>query len=293
MVKNLKGHLKIFLWLVLMVPAGLVLGATPVFAGDPLPQDLIRQVGFDQRLGESVPLDLGFTDSTGNPVVLGDYFGEKPVVLSLGYYECPMLCSLVRNGLFESLKKLDTFSIGQDFEVVIVSIDPNETSEIAQVKRTESMLNYGRSTSPEGWNFLVGNEESIQALAASIGFRYAYDPKIDEYVHPSGVLVLTPQGKIARYFYGIDFPANNLRLGLVEAAEGKIGSPVDQFLLTCYHYDPVSGEYTLAIMNIIRIIGGITVLIVGGALFFMLKKDRNKPVNPVSPNPENQKLKAH
>ncbi|RME98382.1 MAG: SCO family protein [Chloroflexi bacterium] len=290
MTDFLRQGLKTWIWLGVVLFTGLVLNNTPAFADDPLPQDLIKQVGFDQRLGEQVPLDLEFTDSTGNPVRLGDYFGNKPVVLSLGYYECPMLCSLVRNGLFESLKKLEAFSIGKEFEVVIVSIDPDETPEIAEVKRMESMLGYGRSTSPEGWNFLVGDQENIKALADSIGFRYAYDPKIDEYVHPSGVLVLTPQGKIARYFYGIDFPANNLRLGLVEAAEGKIGSPVDQFLLTCYHYDPVSGEYTLAIMNIIRVIGVATVLIIGGVLLFMLKKERG---GPTMPNPQNQKLKAH
>jgi protein SCO1/2 len=248
-------------------------------AEDPLPQDLIRKAGFDQKLNAQLPLELQFTDSTGQVVRLGDYFGDKPVILSLGYYECPMLCSLVRNGLFESLKAL-SFTIGQDFEVIIVSIDPSETPEIAEIKRRASIIEYGRSTSGEGWNFLVGTEENIKQLADTIGFRYAYDTRIDQYVHPSGVVVITPAGRVARYFYGIEYPSQDLRLGLVEAANNEIGSPVDQFLLTCYHYDPVSGEYTLAIMNIIRIVGVTTVLIIGAALFFMLRRDWTKPASP-------------
>jgi protein SCO1/2 len=257
----------------------LALGGPVIHADDPLPQDLIKQVGFDQRLDAQLPLELPFTDSTGKAVTLGDYFRDKPVILVLGYYECPMLCSLVRNGLFESLKQLD-FTVGQDFEVVIVSIDPGETPEIAEVKRKASMMQYGRSTSATGWNFLVGDEANIQQLAAAIGFKYTYDPKIDEYVHPSGIIVVTPQGKIARYFYGIDYPAQTLRFGLVEAAANKIGSPVDQFLLICYHYDPASGEYTLTIMNIVRMIGGLTVAVIGGAVLFMLWRDWRKPASP-------------
>ena len=251
----------------------------PAQAQEPLPQDLIRQVGLDQKLGESIPLDLAFTDSLGQPVKLGDYFGQKPVILSLGYYECPMLCSLVRNGLYESLKQLD-FTVGHEFEVVIVSIDPAETPEDADVKRQVSIMNYERGTSGDGWNFLVGEEESIRQLAEAIGFHYTYDAEIDQYLHPSGIVVLTPQGQLSRYFYGIDFPAQDLRLGLVEAADNQIGSAVDQFLLLCYHYDPVSGKYTLFIMNIIRMIGLLTVVIIGGVLFLMLRRDRNKTLTP-------------
>lgn len=255
------------------------LGATPAAAQDPLPQDLIKLSQFDQNLDAQLPLDLTFTDSTGQQVKLSNYFGDKPVILSLGYYECPMLCSLVRNGMFDSLQQLD-FTIGEDFQVVIVSIDPDETPEIAEAKRRASMMEYGRSTSPEGWNFLVGAEENIKQLADTVGFKYAYDPKIDEYVHPSGIMIVTPQGRVARYLYGIEYPATDLRLGLVEASQNKIGSPVDQLLLTCYHYDPVSGEYTLAIMNIIRIVGVSTVLIIGGLLLVMLRRDGGKPTTP-------------
>ncbi len=253
----------------------LLVWAPPVLAEGPLPQDIITQVRFEQKLDAQVPANLSFTDSTGKAVTLGDYFGDKPIILDLGYYECPMLCSLVRNGLFESLKQLD-FTVGQDFTVLIVSIDPGETPDIAEVKRRASMMDYGRSTSTDGWNFLVGPEDSIKQLADTVGFKYVYDAEIDQYAHPSGVVILTPEGRVSRYFYGIEFPPTTLRLGLVEAAANKIGSPVDQLLLACYHYDPVSGEYTLAIMNIIRIIGVATVALVGGAVFFMVRRDSRK-----------------
>lgn len=266
----------------LTLSLGLLLGlsAGPAQAQGPLPQDLIRQVNFEQKLEEQVPLDLPFVDSNGQTVRLGDYLGQKPVILSLGYYECPMLCSLVRNGLFESLKALD-FSVGEEFELVIVSIDPRETPEIAEMKRQSSLVEYGRSMSGEGWHFLVGEEPAIGALAEAIGFRYAYDPKLDQYAHPSGIVILTPEGKIARYFYGIDYPARDLRLGLVEAADNKIGSPIDQLLLMCYHYDPVSGEYTLLIMNIIRAVGMLTVVGLAGFVYFLLKREPNRSAGPV------------
>ncbi len=249
-----------------------------VLAQENLPQNLIRQVSFEQKLDEQVPLHLTFTDSTDRAVRLGDYFGEKPVILVLGYYECPMLCSLVRNGLFESLRALD-FSVGEEFELVLVSIDPNETPGIAEMKRRASVMEYGRSMSDEGWNFLIGEETSIAQLADAIGFRYTYDSNIEQYLHPSGIVVVTPAGKISRYFYGIDYPAQDLRLGLVEAAANRIGSVTDQLLLLCYHYDPVSGEYTFFIMNIIRVIGGMTIAVIGGLLFFMLRRDRPKAVS--------------
>jgi protein SCO1/2 len=251
-------------------------GLTPAQAQEPLPQNLIREVGFEQKLDSQVPLELQFIDSTGQAVHLGDYFnGTKPVILDLGYYECPMLCSLVRNALFESLKTLN-FTVGDEFEVVIVSIDPGETPEIAETKRRASMMSYGRSTSDEGWNFLVGEEESIQKLADAVGFQYTYDANIDEYVHPSGIIILTPQGRVSKYIYGIDYPARDLRLALVEAAKSKIGSPVDQFLLMCYHYDPAEGQYSLFITNIIRMLGAATVVVLGLVLFIFLRRERRK-----------------
>lgn len=260
-----------WLWLVLLL--GFSIG--PVQAQGPLPQDLIRQVSFEQKLNEQIPLDLSFVDSTGQAVRLGDYLGQKPVILSLGYYECPMLCSLVRNGLFESLQTLD-FTVGEEFNLVVVSIDPAETPEIAEMKRQASLVEYGRSRAGDGWHFLVGQEEAIRSLAGAIGFHYAYDPKLDQYAHPSGIIILTPEGKIARYFYGIDYPARDLRLGLVEAANNQIGSPIDQLLLLCYHYDPVSGKYSLLIMNIIRLAGFLTVAVLGGFVYMLFRRDPNR-----------------
>jgi protein SCO1/2 len=225
---------------------------------------------------------LEFTDSTGQNVRLGDYFGDKPVILSLGYYECPMLCSLVRNGLFESLQKLEYFTAGEDYEVVVVSIDPAETPEIAETKRRVTVMSYGRSVdgqldeSGRGWNFLVGDEDSIATLADAVGFRYTYDPKIDEYVHPSGIMVITPEGRISKYLYGIQYPALDMRLALVEATDNKIGTAVDQLLLTCYHYDPAEGQYNLFVTNITRIAGLATVAIIGAVVGLFLYRDRHK-----------------
>jgi protein SCO1/2 len=272
---------KLHISLVILLTA-LLTGLTPTQAQEPLPQDLIREVGFEQKLDSQVPLELQFVDSTGQAVHLGDYFNEsKPVILDLGYYECPMLCSLVRNALFESLKALE-FTVGDEFEVVIVSIDPGETPDIAETKRRASIMSYERSMSDEGWNFLVGEEESIQKLAEAVGFQYTYDANIDEYVHPSGIVILTPQGRVSKYLYGIDYPVRDLRLALIEAAEGKIGTPVDQFLLMCYHYDPVEGQYTLFITNIIRMLGAATVVIFGLVLFVLFRRERHKNVSAPS-----------
>jgi protein SCO1/2 len=254
----------------------LLVGAVPVQAQDELPQDLLKKVGFEQKLDTQLPLDLEFTDSTGQNVRLGDYFGDKPVILSLGYYECPMLCALVRNGLFESLQGLEYFTAGEDFEVVVVSIDPDETPEIAETKRRVTVMSYGRSMADQGWNFLVGDEETIVALADAVGFSYTYDPNIDEYVHPSGIMVVTPEGRISKYLYGIQYPALDLRLALVEASQNEIGTAVDQFLLTCYHYDPVEGQYTLFVTNLIRIAGFVTVAIIGLVVGIFLYRERHK-----------------
>jgi len=275
-------YLRSFYLILTLILLGLVAETGPVQAQGDLPQDLITKVGFDQNLDAQLPLDLEFTDSTGQNVRLGDYFGDKPVILSLGYYECPMLCSLVRNGLFESLQKLDYFTAGDDFEVVVVSIDPAETPEIAETKRRVTVMSYGRSVngqideSGRGWNFLVGDEDSIATLADAVGFRYTYDPKIDEYVHPSGIMVVTPEGRISKYLYGIQYPALDMRLALVEAADNKIGTAVDQLLLTCYHYDPTEGQYSLFVTNLTRIAGIATVAIIGAVVGVFLYRDRHK-----------------
>jgi protein SCO1/2 len=212
---------------------------------------LLLDVGIDQKLGGQIPLQLTFRDETGATVRLGNFFGEKPVILALVYYECPMLCTQVLNGVVRSLKEV-RFEAGQDFQFVVVSINPLETPRLAQTKQQLYAGLYIRPGAEHGFHFLTGEDSSIAPLAQAAGFRYAYDPETRQYAHASAIIVLTPEGKISRYFYGIQYPARDLRLGLVEASAGKIGSPVDQILLFCYHYDPATGKYGLVILNIVR-----------------------------------------
>ncbi len=251
--------------------------AAPVQAQNPQPDDIIEGVRFEQKLNEQVPLELTFQDEAGRTVPLGDYFGQKPVILVFAYYDCPMLCTLVLNGLLDSLQEI-SFNPGQEFEVVTISIDPNETPELAADKKDVYLTMYGRPGVENGWHFLTGDESSIQPLAEAAGFFYQYDAERDEYAHPTGIMILTPAGKIARYFYGIKYPPTDVRLGLVEAAAGQIGSPVDQLLLTCYHYDPALGKYNVVIMDVIRLAGlsttGILAAVIGA---FFWRERRKKP----------------
>ena len=202
----------------------------------------MQKVGFDQRLNEQVPLDLEFTDEAGQPVKLGDYFGDKPVILVLAYYRCPMLCTLVLNGLAQGMMDVP-FDVGKEFQVVTVSFDPRETPELAAAKKKTYIERYGRPGAAAGWHFLTGSAASIKKLTRAVGFRYAYDARLDQFAHASGIMVLTPAGKISRYFYDVKYSGRDLRLGLVEASENKIGSPVDQILLYCFHYDPTEGSH--------------------------------------------------
>jgi protein SCO1/2 len=237
----------------------------------------LREVGFDQRLNEQVPLDLVFRDESGKAVQLGDYIGTdptRPTVLALVYYECPMLCSLVLHGMLGSLKAL-SFDIGDEFNIVTVSFNPKETPELAAAKKKQYVESYGRPRAAEGWHFLTGREEAIQQLTQAVGFRYTYDHETNQYIHASGIVVLTPQGKISHYFYGIEYAPRDLRLGLVEASANKIGSPIDQVLLFCYHYDPATGKYGFLIMNAIRVAGFATVLALGTFIIVMLRRDRH------------------
>ncbi len=231
---------------------------------------MLRDVGFDQRLNEQVPLDLKFTDETGAVVTLNDYFGKKPVVLVLAYYRCPMLCTLVLNGLVQGMRGMP-LAIGTDFNVVTVSFDPRETSELAAAKKKTYVADYGRPGAAEGWHFLTGQPEAIEKLTRAVGFRYVYDAAQDQYIHTSGIMVLTPQGRLSRYFYGIEFPARDLRLGLVEASANKIGSPTDEVLLYCFHYDPATGKYTASILNFVRAGGVLTVLALAGMVWFLCR----------------------
>lgn len=234
---------------------------------------LLRDVGIDQKLNGEVPLDLTFVDETGQSVQLRKFFDGKPVVLALVYYECPMLCTQVLNGLVRSLKEIK-LDAGRDFNVVAVSINPRESAELAATKKRVYAGIYARPGGEQGWHFLTGPEAASKALAASVGFRYAYDPVTGQYAHASGIMVLTPEGRISRYFYGIEYLSRDLRLGLVEASANKIGSPVDQLLLFCYHYDPTTGKYGLVILNVIRAAGIATVLAIAGFMVVMFRRER-------------------
>jgi protein SCO1 len=231
------------------------------------------QVGFDQRLGAQLPLDLVFTDESGRAAPLRTFFGQRPILLSFVYYNCTMLCPLLLDGITRVLRPI-AFSAGEAFDVVVVSINPHETAAQAAAKKLEILQRYERPGAAAGFHFLTGTQESIQALTAAAGFRYAYDPKSDQYAHPAGILIVTPEGKIARYYYGIDFSPRDVRLGLIEAANNTIGTPIDQVLLLCYHYDPLTGTYGVVIMNIIRLAGLVTVLALAGYMLVMFRRDR-------------------
>jgi protein SCO1 len=219
---------------------------------------ILKDVGVTQKLNTRLPLDVVFNDETGREVTLGAFFGTRPVLLVLSYYECPMLCPEVLSGMIGSIETL-SFNAGKEFDVVVVSFDPGETPAMAATKKQFWTTRYGRKGTQDGFHFLTGRQESIAALTKAVGFQYAYDAKIDQYAHPAMLTILTPDGTISRYLFGIDFPARDLRLALVEAADGKIGNAIDQALLYCYHYDPLSGSYGLAILNVVRV-GGLLVL---------------------------------
>jgi len=257
--------LLVILLLVSTVSAqGLTAGSTP---------SALARIGIEQKLDSQLPLDLEFRDESGKTVKLGQYFGEKPVVLSLVYYECPMLCTLVLNGMVRTFRTLE-FEAGKEYDVVTVSIDPKETPELAKAKKQQYLESYGRAGAASGWHFLTGSENSIQQLADSVGFRYTYDEKTGEFGHASAIMVATPGGRLAKYFYGVEYPPRDLRLGLVEASADKIGSPVDQILLYCLHYDPMTGKYGVVIKNVLRLTGFATVALLGTFIGVMLFKER-------------------
>jgi protein SCO1 len=237
---------------------------------------ILRNVGFDQRLNEQVPLDIPFVDDEGRPVTLGKYFGEsKPVILVLAYYRCPMLCTQVLNGLVQGMRDMP-FTIGKEFRVVTVSFDAHETTEMAAAKRRTYLHSYGKPEAAEGWHFLTGSEQSISRLTRAVGFRFAYDPLSDQFAHAAGIVLLTPSGKISRYFYDIHYSGRDLRLGLVEASRNKIGSPIDQILLFCFHYDPTAGKYGAAIMNLVRAGGVLTVIGLGVMFGLLIRGERRR-----------------
>ncbi len=253
-------------------------GSAPLYSPRPelgptgtgLPQPL-REVKIEQRLNEQVPLDLKFRDEAGREVALGEYFkGEKPVVLSLVFYKCPMLCDQILTGLLGGLRSIN-FDVGKEFEVVTVSFDPRETPELAAEKKQNFVQRYNRPGAGDGWHFLTGEQESITRLTEAVGFHYNYDPQTDQFAHAAGIMVLTPQGRLSRYFYGIEYFPKDLRFGLIEASDNKIGSLADQLLLYCYHYDPATGRYGPVVMRIMRV-GGVATVLGIGALVLVLRR---------------------
>jgi protein SCO1/2 len=249
-------------------------------AGTPSSQlpPALRAIGFDQHLDEHLPLDTPLRDEQGRAVQIGEYFGRRPVVLVFAYYDCPMLCTLAINGLSSALKVL-SLDPGADFEIVTVSIDPRDTPAAAAAKKAGYLERYKRAGAAAGWHFLTGDQPSIDRLTGTAGFRYAWDADTKQFAHPTGIIVLTPDGRMARYLFGIEYGPRDLRLAIVEASAGKVGSPVDALLLYCYHYDPMTGRYGLAIMRAMRIAGAATVLALGGFIFVMLRRER-RTLNP-------------
>ena len=237
----------------------------------------LRKVRIEQRLNIQIPLETQFRDESGRTVALSDYFGRKPVILALVYYQCPMLCTQILNGLTGSLKAL-SFDAGNEFEVLAVSFDPKDTPETAAAKKANYVRRYGRKGAENGWHFLSGEERSIRSLTEAVGFHYAYDPATQQYAHASAIMILTPQGKTSRYFYGVEYAPRDVKLGLMEASQNKIGSPVDQAMLYCYQYDPTTGKYGPVVMNIVRLSGAATLLVLGTALIIFWRHElaRNK-----------------
>jgi protein SCO1 len=234
----------------------------------------LENVGIEQHLDAQVPPDLTFTDDTGKAVKLGDYFGRKPLILNLVYFNCTMLCGEELAGLASAMR-LIKFDVGNEFDVITVSFDPRETPAMAAEKKKDYVGRYGRANATTGWHFLTGQAESINALTKAVGFQYQYDPRSNQFAHATAIMVLTPQGHISRYFYGVDFPPKDLRMGLVEASQNKIGNAVDAVLLYCYHYDPETGKYGAVIGNILRLGAAVTILLIGGLILTLWRLDRS------------------
>ncbi len=233
----------------------------------------LKNVGFDQKLDSQLPLDLQFRDESGQMVQLRQYFGKKPVVLSFAYYSCPMLCTMILDGMARGLRAVPA-EMGRDYQAVNISINPKDSSQLALSKKQEYERKYGRPGAAEGWHFLTGDEDSIKKVADAAGFRYVYDPASNQYAHVSGILISTPEGKVSRYFYGIVFSPRDLRLGLAEASLERISSPIDKLLLFCYHYDALTGKYSLLVTRVVQLAGIVTVLLLGSMLVILRRRER-------------------
>jgi protein SCO1/2 len=239
----------------------------------------LRDVGFDQNIGHQLPLDTVFRDEQGREVRIGDYFGHHPVVLVFAYFDCPMLCTQVINGLSSALGVL-SLNPGKDFEILTVSFNPHDNPQSATVKKAIYLKRYKKPGAAQAWHFLTGDQPSIDRLTKAAGFRYVWDEETKQYAHPTGIMVVTPQGKIARYLFGIEYGPRDLRLALIDASGGKLGTPVDQLVLYCYHYNPITGRYGFAIQRALQIGGAGTVLGLGALIILLIRKDKNAP--PVS-----------
>jgi protein SCO1/2 len=237
---------------------------------------ILNGVGIDQKIGAFVPPDLVFNDEHGDAVQLSEFFGNRPIVLVLVYYQCPMLCTMVLNDLLRTMRSMPE-NIGKDFDVLAVSFDPRDTPELALMKKKTYLAQYNRPGAEVGWHFLTGQQTSIAALTDAVGFRYVWDPKFQVYAHASGIIVLTPGGKISRYFFGIDYAPKDLRIALTEANQGHTGGLADAVLLYCFCYDPVTGKYGLAISHLLKIGGVLTMLVLSGFVVTMLRRERAQP----------------
>lgn len=257
-------------WALALAVAGHPLAAPAT--SDVQPTEL-RDVGIAQRLNQPVPLDLAFRDEAGETVTLRSLMRGKPVILSLAYYECPMLCTLVLNGLVSAMRALP-FTAGQEFDVITVSFDPRDTPELAAQKKANYLREYRRAGSEHGWHFLTGDEASIAQLTDAVGFRYNYLPDKNEFAHAAGIMVLTPDGILSRYFYGVEFAPRDLKFGLMDAADRRIGSPVDQLMLFCFQYDPTTGRYSSMVLNLVRLGGVLTLLALGGFIIRAWRQER-------------------
>ena len=253
-------------------PAPTERATTAVPPANKMPR-LLTEIGLDQQLDAALPLDTPFKDETGREVTLGQYFGTRPVILTLVYYECPMLCTQVLNGLVSALGVME-FSVGREFDIVTISFDPGETPALAAAKKAAYLERYGRPGAERGWHFLTGDATSIAAVTKTVGFRYAYNAEVDQFAHVSGFMVATPDGRLSRYFYGIEYGPRDVRLALLEAGDRRIGSLADQVFLYCFHYDPESARYSLAIMRLVRSAGLLTVIGLAAAVVLMRRKDR-------------------
>ena len=231
----------------------------------------LKNVGIQQNLNQQIPPDLVFTDDLGRKVRLGDYFAQKPLILNFVYYGCPMLCGEALSGLESTLRVLK-FDLGKEFEVITISFDPKDTPEMAAKKKDQLLRRYNRPGAERGWHFLVGQPAAIDAVTKAAGFQYQYDEKTGQFAHSTAILVLTPKGKIAQYYYGIEYPPKDLRLALVEASENRIGNVMDELLLYCYHYDPEKGKYSATVMRVLRLMGVATMLCLGALLFVLIRR---------------------